>query len=182
MCMYISCVGLCVHGFMNPLPSWFVYVFCFVFFSDVLTYCVMLQAFICYWSSSDVYDVRACARACVFHWHCSAQLSMFNMEKRYRNKIIIIIIIITWCTHLKHAVSVSTMGGVGPATDDHVAPEAVKAWAEVVLDQLLVHLHTAQWSWYFVIHHGHGISLSIMVMAFRYPSCLLTEAYCTGTI
>ena len=30
------------------------------FFSDVLTYCVMLQAFICYCSSSDVYDVRAC--------------------------------------------------------------------------------------------------------------------------
>ena len=44
--------------------------------------------------------VRACVRACVcvcvvvVHWHCSAQLSMFNMEKRYRNKIIIIIIII----------------------------------------------------------------------------------------
>ena len=37
--------------------------------------------------------VRACVRACVcvvVHWHCSAQLSMFNMEKRYRNKIIII--------------------------------------------------------------------------------------------
>ena len=31
---------------------------------------------------------------CVVHWHCSVQLSMFNMEKRYRNKIIIIIIII----------------------------------------------------------------------------------------
>ena len=50
----------------------------------------MLQAFICYCSSSDVYDVRVC----VIHWHCTAQLSMFNMEKRYRNKIIIIIIII----------------------------------------------------------------------------------------
>ena len=61
MCMYISCVGLCVHGFMNTLLSRFV---C-VFFSDVLTYCVMLQAFICYCSSSDVYDVRVCARACV---------------------------------------------------------------------------------------------------------------------
>ena len=34
------------------------------------------------------------ARMCVIHWHCTAQLSMFNMEKRYRNKIIIIIIII----------------------------------------------------------------------------------------
>ena len=37
---------------------------------------------------------RARARVCAIHWHCSAQLSMFNMEKRYRNKIIIIIIII----------------------------------------------------------------------------------------
>ena len=38
----------------------------YAFFSlDVLTYCVMLQAFICYCSSSDVYDVRACARVCV---------------------------------------------------------------------------------------------------------------------
>ena len=36
------------------------------------------------------------ARVCVIHWHCSAQLSMFNMEKRYRNKIITILIIIIY--------------------------------------------------------------------------------------
>ena len=36
---------------------------------------------------------RMRARVCVIHWHCTAQLSMFNMEKRSRNKIIIIIII-----------------------------------------------------------------------------------------
>ena len=59
------------------------------FFSDVLTYCVMLQAFICYCSSSDVYDVRA--RACVLFIGI-VQLCV-NMEKRNRNKIIIIIII-----------------------------------------------------------------------------------------
>ena len=41
--------------------------------------------------SSDVFDARVCV--CAFHWHCAAQLSMFNMEKRFRNKIIIIIII-----------------------------------------------------------------------------------------
>ena len=40
-------------------------------------------------------------RVCVIHWHCSVQLSMFNMEKRYRNKIIIIIII-SFCTHAFH--------------------------------------------------------------------------------
>ena len=39
--------------------------------------------------------VCVCGRVCgvVVHWHCSAQLSMFNMEKRYRNKIIIIVTI-----------------------------------------------------------------------------------------
>ena len=33
---------------------------------------------------------RVCVCVCVVHWHCTAQLSMFNMEKRFRNKIIII--------------------------------------------------------------------------------------------
>ena len=32
---------------------------------------------------------------CVVHLYCSAQLSMFNMEKHYRNKIIIVVVIIT---------------------------------------------------------------------------------------
>ena len=40
------------------------------------------------------------ARARVVHWHCSAQFSMFNMEKRYRNKIIIIIFIIIICNFI----------------------------------------------------------------------------------
>ena len=34
--------------------------------------------------------VCMCVCVCVVHLYCSAQLSMFNMEKRYRNKIIII--------------------------------------------------------------------------------------------
>ena len=38
--------------------------------------------------------VCVCVCVCVVYWHCTAQLSMFNMEKRFRNKIIIIIIII----------------------------------------------------------------------------------------
>ena len=44
--------------------------------------------------SADVFDARARVCVCVFvvHWHCTAQLRMFNMEKRFRNKIIIIII------------------------------------------------------------------------------------------
>ena len=45
---------------------------------------------------------RMRARVCVIHWHCSAQLSMFNMEKRYRNKIIIIIIIIIITSNCKY--------------------------------------------------------------------------------
>ena len=36
--------------------------------------------------------VCVCVCFVVVHWHCSAQLSMFNVEKCYRNKIIIIII------------------------------------------------------------------------------------------
>ena len=54
-------------------------------------------------TNSQMFLMRVCVRArfcvcvcvcvCVVHWHCSAQLSMFNMEKHYRNKIIIIIII-----------------------------------------------------------------------------------------
>ena len=38
--------------------------------------------------------VCVCVCVCVVHWHCTAQLSMFNMEKRFRNKIILFIIII----------------------------------------------------------------------------------------
>ena len=45
---------------------------------------------------------RVRARVCAFYWHCSAQLSMFNMEKHYRNKIIIIIIIIMDKHHWLH--------------------------------------------------------------------------------
>ena len=56
--VYFLCGLMCtwIHEFVAEL-------ICMRFFSDVLTYCVMLQAFICYCSSSDVYDVRA--RACV---------------------------------------------------------------------------------------------------------------------
>ena len=41
---------------------------------------------------------RECVCVCVVPWHCTAQLSLFNMEKRFRNKIIIIIIIIIPCS------------------------------------------------------------------------------------
>ena len=68
---------------------------CMRFFSDVLTYCVMLQAFIYAIARRQMFMMCARARVCVcvIHWHCWAQLSMLNMEKRYRNEIIIIIII-----------------------------------------------------------------------------------------
>ena len=69
--------------------------FFFLSLSDVLAYCVMLQAFICYCSFVRCFwhaRARVCVYVCVVHWHCTAQLSMFNMEKRFRNKIIIIII------------------------------------------------------------------------------------------
>ena len=61
-------------------------------FSHIVLCFRLLYAFVL---SSDVFDAhaRACVCVCVVHWHCTAQLSMFNMEKRFRNKIIIIIII-----------------------------------------------------------------------------------------
>ena len=56
---------------------------------------------------NSVMCVRACV--CVVHLYCSTQLSMFDMEKCYRNKIIIIIIIIitsqATCTHAFVALS-----------------------------------------------------------------------------
>ena len=73
----------------------------YVFFSDVLTNCVMLQAFICYCSYVKcLWCVCVCVCVVVVvvfvHWHCSSQLSMFNMEKRYRNKIITIINLVSY--------------------------------------------------------------------------------------
>ena len=41
-------------------------------------------------------EKHVCECVCVVHLHCSMQLSMFNMEKRYRNKIITIIIILIY--------------------------------------------------------------------------------------
>ena len=73
----------------------------------------MLRFRLLYVLTSNVYDVCVCMCVCVcvcvcarmsacmraFHLYCSAQLNMFNMEKRYRNKIIIIIIIIKAVEH-----------------------------------------------------------------------------------
>ena len=46
--------------------------------------CVCVYVCLCVCVCVDVW-------VCVVHLHCSAQLSMFNMEKRYRNKITTII-------------------------------------------------------------------------------------------
>ena len=64
--MHISCVGLCVHGFMNRCRVDLYAVF-FFSLSDVLAYCVMLQALICYCSFVRFFDAlaRARARVCV---------------------------------------------------------------------------------------------------------------------
>ena len=73
------------------MPSWFVCGFFFFFFS------LRCFSILCYASGfymllffRQMFLTRARARVwvCVVHWHCTAQLSMFNMEKRFRNKII----------------------------------------------------------------------------------------------
>ena len=92
MCMHISCVGLCVHVFMNPMPvdlyAFFLRRFNILCYASgfymLLFFCQMFMMHVC---------VCVCVCVCVvIYWHCLGQLSMFNMEKRYRNKIIIIII------------------------------------------------------------------------------------------
>ena len=99
-CVCVFLVWTCVYMY-----SWIrCWVDLYVFFSGVLIYCyasgfycVMLQAFVCYCSYVKclwcmrvcvcvcvcVY-VCVCVSACVFvvYFHCSVQLSMFNMEKR----------------------------------------------------------------------------------------------------
>ena len=75
VCQYGSPTGVCQYGSS--------------------TVCVSMVLLLC------VCQLCACVCACVcvyvcvviVHWHCSAQLSMFSMEKRSRNKIIIIIIV-----------------------------------------------------------------------------------------
>ena len=73
----------------------FCFLFCFVFFLRCFNILCYASGFHVIVLSSDVFDEHARAHVCmcVVHWHCTVQLSMFNMEKRFRNKIIIIIII-----------------------------------------------------------------------------------------
>ena len=99
MCMHISCVDLCAHVFMNPMLSWPVCVFlrhfnilCYA--SDFYMLLFLRQTFMMHVCVCVCVCVCACVHACVVHLYCTVQLSMFNMEKRYRNKIIISII--TW--------------------------------------------------------------------------------------
>ena len=74
----------------------------------------MLQAFICYCSFVRSFVCACvCLCLCVVHWHCTVQLSMFNMEKRFRNKIIIIIIIIIFREENQNCLFFSFWGGGG---------------------------------------------------------------------
>ena len=94
---YFLCrlVCTCIHESVAELTC-----MCFSFYHIKL--CFRLLYIIAL--MSNVYDacvcmcvcVCMCASACEVNLYCSAQLSMFNMEKRYRNKIIINIIIIRY--------------------------------------------------------------------------------------
>ena len=71
MCMYISSVNLCVVSWLCCSVD--LYVFC-------------LGVWMCN-ALLQVFEHGVCMYK---HLYCSAHLSMSNMEKRYRNKIIII--------------------------------------------------------------------------------------------
>ena len=63
MCMYISCVDLCVHVFMNLILSWLVCVFlrCFNILCIVLCFRLLCAIVL----TSNVYDVCVCVYVCV---------------------------------------------------------------------------------------------------------------------
>ena len=86
MCMYISCVDLCVHVFMNPMLSWFVCVFLGRF--NILCYA---SGFYMLLFLRQMFMMHACVCVCVC---VCCSLALFSAIERYRSKIIIIIIII----------------------------------------------------------------------------------------
>ena len=59
--------------------------------SNVYVACVCVCVCVCVYVC-----VCVCVCVCVVHLYCSVQFSMFNMEKRYRSKINIIIIITSY--------------------------------------------------------------------------------------
>ena len=80
-----------VHVFMNLMLSWLTCIFLIRF--NILC-CASGFCMLLFLRQIFMMHVCVCVRVCcVVHWYCSGQLSMFNMEKRNRNKIIIIIII-----------------------------------------------------------------------------------------
>ena len=74
MCVCV-CVCMCVSEWVSERANEWV--------SECVCVCVYVCACVC---------VCVCVCVVIVHWHCSAQLSMFSMEKCYRNKITIIII------------------------------------------------------------------------------------------
>ena len=85
--VYFLCGLMCtwIHESVAELICMRFFLRCFNLLCYASGFYMLLFVVRCLWCA------RACV--CVIHWHCSAQLSMFNMEKRYRSKIIIIIII-----------------------------------------------------------------------------------------
>ena len=127
------------------LTSWFVCVFFFLRCFNILCYAsgfyMLLFVVRCLWCA------RARARVCVFHWHCSAQLSMFNMEKRYRNKIIIIIIIII----TSEADARTDSPSCSCCHSSNFIPVLwelyiVLSWVRVLAGPVCVHIHSVTWT------------------------------------
>ena len=84
---------------------------------------------------------RARVYVCVIHWHCTAQLSMFNMEKRFRNKIIII------------------TPGAGTGAVTVVSLGAITITTEPLLPLLLLHYHHHHYHHHHHHHHHQQLLL-----------------------
>ena len=51
--------------------------------------------------------VCVCVCVCVVHWHCTAQLSMFDMEKRFRKKSLLLLLFVI--KYLRNGISMLQM-------------------------------------------------------------------------
>ena len=117
ICMRFSCVNLCVHVCMNLMQSWLVCILrrCFNIIPVILCFRLLsmsVSRYAFFFRNMSMMHLRCRFFVCVFlfvsllmgegsffvvvclgffiHLYCSVQLSIYNMEKHYRNKIIII--------------------------------------------------------------------------------------------
>ena len=101
MYMHISCVGLCVPGFMNLMPSWFVCVFFCFFFLRCFSILCYASGFYMLLFFRQMFLTRARARAWVYvlfigivqrNWACLTWKSALEIKS---------LLLLLWCRDTK---------------------------------------------------------------------------------